>query len=149
MRVHEGLATGKADLFDRPVARADLVEKAPHLVGGDIGEAVVCGGAFDVAVRALDIAKRSGVEPERAGTGQRNRGARLAIGGDLRVFKFGEVAGRDGRLIVHVGIGSPLSCACVFLMKNVFRSSDGKGTGSNIFVSCSVRWCEKALRPET
>ena len=61
--IHERLAAGEADLAHGPLPMLDLVEIGGRLGAGDVGEAIVVGARFDVAIAAGDIAEAAGVDP--------------------------------------------------------------------------------------
>ena len=61
--IHERLAAGEADLAHGPLPVLDLIEIGDRLGAGDVGEAVVVGARFDIAIAAGDIAEAAGVDP--------------------------------------------------------------------------------------
>ena len=100
-RVHERLAAREADLLGAPTVALDLVEECRHIRAIEIDQAVVPGARFDVAIAAGDVAERAGVEPERPQVPQRHAGARLAVGGEMRIFEFFRAERRD--IVASIG----------------------------------------------
>ena len=86
----------KATVRGRWSSCSALVEIGRHLGRRQIGQAVVRGRGFDVAIRAGDVAQRAGVEPQRLKPGQRHARAALALGGDVGVPEFRRVERLEG-----------------------------------------------------
>ena len=93
--IHEGLAAGEADLGHRPAPLAQLGEVAGHILRRQVDQRVIGRAAFDVTMRAGDVAQGPGVEPQRLRIAQRHRRARFAAGGDRRVAELAVVGRRD------------------------------------------------------
>ena len=85
LRVHEGLSARKADLDRAEAKRVDLIEIGDHVRLGQVDQRIIGGRAEDVAVLALDIAQRAGVEPQRLERIKPHAGAGFALGGDKGV----------------------------------------------------------------
>ena len=70
---------------------------------GQVDERVVRRTGEDIAVGALDVAERAGIEPERLETAERHGRARLAGRRDMRIGKLRyRVRARDLTAVVHL-----------------------------------------------
>ncbi len=61
--IHERLTTGKSNLGYRPVSGRNLIKVLRNFGFGHVDEAVILRAAFDVAIHAGNVAKRSSIEP--------------------------------------------------------------------------------------
>jgi hypothetical protein len=102
VRVHERLAAGEADLARAQPQRLDLVEQARSVPGLEIAQPIVLRSRLDVAVEALDVAQRAGVDPQRIEPRQADGRPGLALGGDVGIPELGR-KGRKVRAIRLVG----------------------------------------------
>ena len=98
LRAHEGFTARDADL-DRLV---NLLKEWPDIGAGQIDQPVIARRAFNVAIRAFDVAQRPRIQPQRLQPGPTDAGAGLALCRDVGIGEF-------GRGIITVGHTSTCS----------------------------------------
>ena len=126
VRVHERLAAREADGAHRQPVLGDFIEVGRDIRRGEVGQPVVAGGAFDVAVAAREVAQRARVEPQRIERPQRHLRARLPLGGQGGILELGGIERRKG--LQHGASSTTDGAACVIPLSVVIPALNAART---------------------
>src|SRR5690606_26539789 len=106
--IEKRLAASEPDFAGRQLQLCDFIEIRRDLRRADVLQPVVPRARFDVAIPALDVAERAGVDPQRLEPGQRNDSPALAGGSPVRVLELAYGTGAAGEGFLNEGHALPL-----------------------------------------
>ncbi len=98
--VHKGFAASKADLARTQSLQLNFVHQRQRIGQGEVHQPVIAWAGFDIAVDALDVAQRAGVDPKRLQALKSHLCTLFPFGGHLRVGKLLRVQMRRCRACI-------------------------------------------------
>ena len=87
-RIHEGFAAGECNDARCLTDTRGLIQQANKIGGREVAQSIVERRGLDVAIRALDVAKRARVHPQRIESAKANCRSALAFDCSRRVFEL-------------------------------------------------------------